>query len=83
MESGFNSESLEQIAKITKADYFDVQTLPDLREVISSIVRNESVVPHFYTVSVDEEYYSTFLILAISCILLGYLIKRFYLRNFL
>ena len=83
LESGFNSESLEQIAKITKADYFDVQTLPDLREVISSIVRNESVVPHFYTVSVDEEYYSTFLILAISCILLGYLIKRFYLRNFL
>lgn len=83
LESGFNSESLEQIAKITKADYFDVQNLPDLREVISSIVRNESVVPHFYTVSVDEEYYSIFLILAICCILLGYLVKRFYLRNFL
>ncbi len=83
LESGFNSESLVEIAKITKADYFDIQTLPDLREVISSIVRNESVMPHFYTVPVDKEYYSIFLTLAICCIILGYLIKRFYLRDIL
>ena len=83
LESGFNSESLEEIAKITKADYFDIQTLPDLKEVISSIVRNESVVPHFYTVLVDKQYYSLFLFLSICCIILGYLIKRFYLREIL
>lgn len=81
LESSFNSRSLETIASITKADYFDVQTLPDLREVISSIVRNESVVPHFYTVQVDKPYYVLFLFLGICCVIIGYIIKRFYLRG--
>lgn len=81
LESGFDSKSLEEIANITKANYFDVQTLPDLKEVVSSIVRNESVVPHFYTVLIDKQYYSLFLFLSICCIILGYVIKRFYLRS--
>lgn len=81
LESSFDSKSLEEIAKITDADYYDVQTLPDLKEVISSIVKNESVVPHFYTVLVDKPYYSIFLFLAICCIILGYIIKRFYLKE--
>ena len=83
LESSFDSKSLEEIAKITKSDYFDVQSLPDLKEVVSSIVKNESVIPHFYTILVDKQYYSLFLFLAICCIILGYLIKRFYLREIL
>ncbi len=82
LDSNFNIESLAKIAEITNSSFYEIQSLEDLTSVTKSIVQNESVVPHFYTVSVDTDYYRIFLLLTEIFILLAWMLENLILKEF-
>ncbi|MCR4790682.1 MAG: VWA domain-containing protein [Treponemataceae bacterium] len=83
LESTYNYESLEKIADISNGNFFEIQNLDEMKTVINSIIQNDIVIPHFYTVSVDKEYYKVFILLAGIFFGLSYLIQHFYLKEIL
>ncbi|MCR5698312.1 MAG: VWA domain-containing protein [Treponemataceae bacterium] len=82
LDSKFDTESLSKIAEITNGSFYEIQAVEDLTNVTRAIVQNESVVPHFYTVSVDTDFYRVFLTLAEILAIFAWMIETLYLRKF-
>ncbi|MDD7417692.1 MAG: VWA domain-containing protein [Treponemataceae bacterium] len=82
LDSKFDTESLSKIAEITNGSFYEIQDVEDLTNVTKSIVQNESVVPHFYTVSVDTDFYRVFLALAEILAIFAWMIETLFLRKF-
>ena len=83
LDSNFDTESLSKIASISNGRFYEIQSLDDLINVTSSIVHNEEVVPHFYTVSTGTEYYRTFLILSEIFASIAWIIASLFLKEFI
>lgn len=83
LESSYNSESLDKIASISGGKSYEIINLSEMTNLVSSIIQNEVVLPHFYTVSVDTEYYKIFLILASVCLMTAWIISQLYLKEVL
>ena len=82
LESNYDSEALAQIAKISNASFFEVQNANDLSQIINAIVQNENIVPQFYTVHKNVDYYQIFFIISVCCFVLSWLLIRVYLKEF-
>lgn len=81
LESGFNSENLEKISYLSNGRYYDIFNLEDLEVMLKNIIQNETVIPHFYFVPVDNQYYEIFLVISVICFILTWIIKRLYLKE--
>lgn len=82
-DSEFDSQSLEEIARVAGGKYFGIESTAELSAALQSIARRESVVQTFYLRTVDTRYYHKLLFLAGLLFLSAWIIRRLFLAEIL
>jgi Ca-activated chloride channel homolog len=82
-ESDFDPAPLEQLAAKAGGRYFGIGSTGTLSDALSSISRSETVTQSFHLRMVDEQYYDTFILISAAAFILAWILRRFYLQEFL
>ena len=82
-DSEFDSQSLEEIARLAGGKYFGIESTAALSAALQSIARRESVVQTFHLRTVDTRYYHKLLFLAGLLFLTAWIIRRLFLAEIL
>lgn len=83
LNSTFDSKSLREIASSGGGRYFEIRSLPELSFALSVISRNENTSQSYHTKTTGKDYYSHLLFVSIVLVILGWSIKRIYLKEYL
>lgn len=83
LESSFDTTQLRTISNIGHGRYFEASTVNDLSLALLVISKNEGVVQTYHSKITPIEYYDKFIFLSGLCIVLSWIIKRMYLKEFI
>ena len=83
LESHFDDGLLRTIAKESGGEYFRAESFMLLKDALMHIVKKEDVSQTYYIEEKKQNYYEKFLYVAFFSLIVGWSIKRFYLREFL
>ena len=83
LNSSFDSTQLKLIASIANGRYFEAQTLNDLSLALLVITKNESVVQTYHSRTTSVEYYDKLIFVSAVFLILAWIIRRLYLKEFI
>ncbi|MCQ2248909.1 MAG: VWA domain-containing protein [Treponema sp.] len=83
LESNFDTSSLSKTAAEGNGLFFEVESLQSLSQALSQINRNETVIQSYHVKKQAVCYYRHFIIAAIICIILAWIIRRIILLEVL
>ena len=83
LNSSFDSTQLKLIASIANGRYFEAQTLNDLSLALLVITKNESVVQTYHSRTTSVEYYDKLIFISAVFLVLAWIIRRLYLKEFI
>lgn len=83
LDSNFDSSMLEKISSLALGRYYGIETLASLSNALSLIIKNHSVVQSYYLRNIDNKLYANFIFIAAALIVLSWIIRRIYLKEFL
>ena len=82
-DSNYDSLKLASIASSADGRFFEVRTLSELTEVLSSIGKNESVVQSYHIKNNDEFFYSLCIFISLMLFVSAWILKRLVLKEVL
>ena len=83
LESHFDDVLLRSIASESGGEYFKADSFSLLKDALMQIVREEEVSQSYYIEEKKQYLYEYFLYFSLTAIILAWLIKRVYLREFI
>ena len=83
MESNVDTASLAKIAAEGDGRFYEVATTAELAQVLDTIQQNENVVQSYHIKSVKKGYANLFLYIGLGLIVMGWILKRFVLKEVL
>lgn len=83
LESRFDDVLLRSIASESGGEYFKADSFSLLKDALMQIVREEEVSQSYYIEEKKQYLYEYFLYFSLTAIILAWLIKRVYLREFI
>ena len=78
-----NSTQLKLIASIANGRYFEAQTLNDLSLALLVITKNESTVQTYHSRTTSVEYYDKLIFISGAFLVLAWILRRLYLKEFI
>ncbi len=82
-DSEFDSQPLEELARVAGGRYFGIESTAALSEALTTIGRRENVVQTFHLRTVDTRYYHKLLFLAGCLYLFAWIFRRLFLAEIL
>lgn len=79
----FDERNLIKLASVGGGEYFYVDSMENLQNVLSKISLKENVVQNYYFKSFEKKYYDRILIMAFFCIILAWFVRRLCLKEIL
>lgn len=83
LTSSFDSTQLKLIASIANGRYFEAQTLNDLSLALLVITKNESTVQTYHSRTTSVEYYDKLIFISGAFLVLAWILRRLYLKEFI
>lgn len=82
LNSSFDTTALRQISSVGGGRFFEIQSRSDLSLALNVISRNESTVQSYHSKTTSVNFYDKLLFFAIIFIIIGWIIKRIYLQEY-
>ncbi len=81
LNSSYDEESLRKLAVAGNGRFFEIKSLNDFNLALSMIVNNQSVVQTYHSKTVSCDYYDKLVLVAGILFVLGWIIKRVFLKE--
>ena len=82
-KSVFMTDKNNSIASIANGRYFEAQTLNDLSLALLVITKNESTVQTYHSRTTSVEYYDKLISISGAFLVLAWILRRLYLKEFI